>query len=270
MKIGAGAANALQARNYNQNLALKRDVGQAQQRNVSTFGRQDQRAVGEGHEPNSRGKLGVPALRQQSSPAEQTPTQSSSANQAEAAAQSPASAPPSKEQLETRFLNSLSEELPEADVRSLSKQTQQSLLALSRNGGEADPTPVLAAHTYNHAKRTLSELMPGAGLAEIRQAARENQEVGSMVKLLDNSTALLRASKRKEQSPRPSQEQELPPPDTSRVTYAEMMAERQKTLLSVGETLTNIAAERMKTALRFTRSIPRPTRPSPTSTCRFS
>ena len=87
MKIGTGAVNALQAQKYNQNLVLKRDVGQAQQRNVSTFGRQSRRATEERCEPDSRGNLGAPAWRHPSSPAEQS---AASLEQPEAAVQSPA------------------------------------------------------------------------------------------------------------------------------------------------------------------------------------
>ncbi len=241
MKIGAGSANPINARTYNQSLALKRDVSQAQQRNVNTFGRQNQRGVECRTTPGpeeARVVLARPALQKEEPP---------SAKAVETTEVT--STPPTKSQLEMTFLNTLSQELPDADVRSLSRQTQQSLLAISKNGGQAEPSPVLAAHTYNHAKRTLSDLMPGAGLNEIRKAARGDAEVGAMVRLMDSSAALLRSTKR--ETARQPREQELPAPDTSSVALAEMMAERQKTILSVGETLTNIAAERMKTAAQI-------------------
>jgi hypothetical protein len=52
--------------------------------------------------------------------------------------------------------------------------------------------PILAAHTFKEAKSSLSELMPKADLAEIREATSDSPEVAKWVSLLDTSSEFLK------------------------------------------------------------------------------
>ncbi|MCA9775779.1 MAG: hypothetical protein KC800_03650 [Candidatus Eremiobacteraeota bacterium] len=208
--------------------ALQSDIKSAQATNSRVLGRQSRLSRLEKPENEFQPRS---ASVEQGAPA---PTAQPTSEQLEALAEK-------ANQKEVRFLENFSQSLSPGEARKLTTRASESLLAMAQSGEESSPGPVLAAHSYNHAKNELNELMPGADSKAVRAAAKEDPKVQKLVGLMDSSGSYLRTA-------RESQSQERPGETLSPTFLAQMIADRQQTMNSVYETLTRIAAERMKTA----------------------
>lgn len=223
-----GPATALT--NRKRQSALQRDISSAQTTNTRVLGRQSRlsRLNKTAEEPAPPGEA----------PVKDEPS-------AEAVTQSPDEAWAEKaNQKEARFLKSFSKSLSPADAQMLTTRASESLLSMAQSGEEASPGPVLAAHSYNHAKNELSGLLPGADAQAVKAAAKEDPKVQNLVGLMNSSGAYLRTA-------REAPTQEKGGETLSPTFLARMIAERQQTMNSVYETLTRISAERMKTAAQI-------------------
>lgn len=128
------------------------------------------------------------------------------------------------ERKQARFLKSFGDNVSSGEALKLTQSSAGSLRDLAEGGMEGDPAAVLAAHTYNHAKSTSNR------------------------PLMKDAAAYLRANQSESGLQR---EAGVAPPQFSQEFLAGLMADRQKTWLSVGDTLAAIAAERMKTAAQI-------------------
>ena len=98
---------------------------------------------------------------------------------------------------ESDFLSTLTQSVDQDAMASIGQKTNESLQQLSMGGAqEVNQGPVLASHSYIHARDFLSAKMPNASLKEIRAAAKSDPEIAKYVKLLDSSKAYINSVKK--------------------------------------------------------------------------
>ena len=206
---------ALAKRNVQEASLLKRDLQSAQLLNTQTVGKQSRLTRDD--------RVQLQPSEEKSTPAKEAAGPTSSAD----------SSSKELEKQEAKFLKSFAQAVSPEDAISLVKDSSESLRQMAQKGGDFEAGTTLAAHGYNHAKKSLSQMMPGAGPAELRQAAKEKPEVARKLALMDSSAKYLRSARQTKQN---SESQQPVPPQRrgpSREFLAKLAAERQKTLLSV-------------------------------------
>ena len=217
--------------------ALGRDLKQAQKTNMRTLGRQTLKVGDESKNSNSA----ADSLRLLSTPKSKPKPP-----------QSEPEIDPYADLLnkEFKFLEAF-ETLDPESANQVARRWGASSRQLLRHGSAPEELPILAAHSYNHAKTVLSRKMPGASLAQLKAASEYDPEISQALSLMDTSSSYLRAAK--SQAGQVSDNiQKLEAESRERQKrLAEMAAQNQKTFLMISETFSTIAAERRKTAAQL-------------------
>ena len=215
--------------------ALERNVEEAKNTNMRTLGRQALKAGSEAENSNSAANsLRVRSYRKM---------------EAKDAALDPGEDLLNKER---KFLDAF-QSLDEESADEIGRRWGASSRELLRQGSAPEEFPVLAAHSYNHARRVLSRKLPGASHAQLKAASESDPEVRRALSLADASASYLRASR---EFPEKVRQQNLPESENRlaqerQKQLAEMAAQNQKTFLMISETFSTIAAERRKTAAQL-------------------
>lgn len=230
-------ALATSAHQQSQSVALERDLTQAKKTNMRTLGRQAWRVGDESKNSNSaadslqlRSTLGAKAKLQESKPA----------------------LPPQEDLLnkELQFLKAFKALDPES-ANQVARRWGASSRQLLRHGSAPEELPILAAHSYNHAKTVLSRKMPGASLAQLKAASEHDPQINRALSLMDTSSSYLRAAKSHAGQVSDNIQKLEAASRERQKNLAEMAAKNQKTFLMISETFTTIAAERRKTAAQL-------------------
>jgi hypothetical protein len=98
------------------------------------------------------------------------------------------------QQKQKTFMKTFSRVLGDSEENRLYEQAFDTYAEQSLPGGgsfKKEVPKLLAAHTFNEAKSSLSEAMPDADIGEIRQAAEQRPEIAKWVSLLDTSSQFL-------------------------------------------------------------------------------
>ncbi|MFA5506180.1 MAG: hypothetical protein WC314_15800 [Vulcanimicrobiota bacterium] len=234
---GSNPTLARESLNKVQNTALTQNLESAQRTNVRTLGRQQLR----GPELLSAFKnysASPGALKLRAKPHE-------AAKEVEngVSVRSDGKLLKQKEKFLSSFLR-----LDSESTEQLAERTGDSLGTIEANGGAAEATQVLAAHTHNHARKLLKEKLPGADPAQLREAAQSDPEVGQALEVLNAASGYLKASRN---APSPT-----PAADKSQAlarakALAEQAAQTHQNYLQMSEIYTQIHAERLKTAAQI-------------------
>jgi hypothetical protein len=154
--------------------------------------------------PKEKVTLTGPDVKAEQSEAEKAPQNSTDAirDQKEDAAAAPEQ--PKSEGLKQQFLNDFTQNIDEDSMKEIHKRAGASLIELGNQGQEAQPEPVMAAHALNFAKSSLQKKMPGASIAEVRAAAKDNPEISKDLKILDSAQSYLKAVKQEQSQQAPA------------------------------------------------------------------
>lgn len=212
-----------------QSRQLRTNVEAAKLKNTRTLGKQQLKGLKE--EPRNEGPKERIVLSRRSEQA--APPEKAEKSESKEKA-------PSLAELESSFLNSVSENMSPDDTSKLARRAQSSMQRMKDGGGKPKLESVLAALTYNHALGRAKSEYPGMTLKQLRAVSKEDREARGLVSLVETSSQYLRETKRLQAQP-----QEALPPDA--LEQAQARAERMAAIREMAKANLQMQQENRET-----------------------
>lgn len=185
-----------QRRTQNQNEIHKDEMRDVQSDVSTTIGKGAKKSKEQAETKTPREKVNISGPDAQKAEETEKPKEDNSAKVEEKQRQEAEQQKAQAEQLSNNFTEGFTSHFegePQKGVE-LQQQTKESLENFAAEGKFPDPMKVLAAHTINHAQKSIKAKLPaGAKLKDAREAAKSDPSLAKDLKLLDSAMAFANA-----------------------------------------------------------------------------